>query len=65
MPERLRHYYYLNPLSSMVEAFRWSLLNTQHVRWDFVPTAAAMTALMFLIGAYTFKKMEQRFVDVI
>jgi lipopolysaccharide transport system permease protein len=65
VPERLRTYYQLNPLAPILEAFRWSLLH----RGDMQPTPLAYATLtsvaVFVIGLYSFKRMERKFADVI
>jgi lipopolysaccharide transport system permease protein len=65
VPARLQTYFYLNPLTGLLEAFRWSLLNRGDMRWGFIAYAAAMAVAMFIFGAVSFTKMEQKFADVI
>lgn len=56
----------LNPLTSMVEGFRWCLLGG---RTDFslrgLLVATAVTAVMLLSGLWYFRKTERQFADVI
>lgn len=65
VPASVRPYYFLNPLAGLLEAFRWSLLGHGQLQWQYVAYAAAVTAVTFVWGAYSFKRMEQRFADVI
>ncbi len=65
VPAHLRPYYFLNPLSGLLEAFRWSLLGTGGLRWEYVAYSAAFAVIAFLGGTMAFKQMEQRFADVI
>jgi lipopolysaccharide transport system permease protein len=65
VPERLRFWFYLNPVSSLLEAFRWSLLGRGQLNWGAVGYAAACVVFAFIFGAYSFKKMERKFADVI
>jgi lipopolysaccharide transport system permease protein len=65
VPERLRFWFYLNPLSGLLDAFRWSLLGRGQLDWAAVGYAAACVVVVFLFGIYSFKKMERRFADVI
>ena len=58
-------YFILNPLASLVEAFRWSLTGNSSVPWGYVIYASISSVLLFLLGAFTFKKMERKFADVI
>ena len=65
VPPHLRFVYFLNPLSGLLEAFRWSLLGTGHLNIAQVGYSAGVTVLVFLGGAFSFKKMERKFADVI
>jgi lipopolysaccharide transport system permease protein len=65
VPPRFQIIYLLNPLSTPLEAFRASLLGTDWppVRW--LIYAGVCAAAMFLLGAYSFKRMERQFADVV
>lgn len=65
VPTHLRGFYLLNPLSAPLEAFRASLLGTAWPGWTALAAAAAVSATFFLIGLYSFKRMERKFADVI
>ncbi|MCC6730591.1 MAG: ABC transporter permease [Chthonomonadales bacterium] len=65
VPERLRSVYLLNPLSGLLEAFRWSLLGTGHLRPAYVAYSAGFTLVVLAAGAFSFRRMERRFADVI
>lgn len=58
-------YFLLNPLASLMAAFRWSLLGRGEVDWPYVAFAAFLSVAIFVGGAFSFKKMEGRFADVI
>jgi lipopolysaccharide transport system permease protein len=60
-----RTVYLANPLSGLLEAFRWSLLGTTTPPWGSVIYASVCSVLLFVGGAFAFKKMERKFVDVI
>jgi lipopolysaccharide transport system permease protein len=57
--------YMLNPLASVIEIFRWSLLGQGQTPWNYFAYAAGLSVLLFIAGAFQFKKMERRFADVI
>ena len=57
--------YFLNPLAPLLEAFRWSLLGRGVVHWHFLIYAAVLSVLVFVAGAFHFKKSEREFADVI
>lgn len=58
-------YFIVNPLASLLEAFRWSVLGGNTVQWQYVIYSSVLALALFFIGAYAFKKMEKRFADVI
>jgi lipopolysaccharide transport system permease protein len=59
-------YLLLNPLASLLSAFRWSLLgNGALPEWGYILYAAVVAVLFFVGGALMFRKMERTFADVI
>ena len=65
VPAKWKTLYDLNPLSPLLEGFRWSLLNQGEVHWAFVAYGAAISIALAVVGAFSFKRMERRFADVI
>lgn len=65
IPAVYQPFYFLNPMAGLLEAFRWSLLGHEALPVAPVAWAAAASVLVFLGGAFAFKKMERRFADVI
>jgi lipopolysaccharide transport system permease protein len=65
VPERFQSVYFLNPLSGLLEAFRWSLLGRGQLQWGYLVYSIVFTCLVFVVGAFSFKKMERKFADVI
>jgi lipopolysaccharide transport system permease protein len=65
VPPSIKPFYYLNPLSPALEGFRWSLLNTSQPQWAYVGYSTAVSIMLLLGGAFSFKRMERRFADVI
>jgi lipopolysaccharide transport system permease protein len=60
-----RALYLANPLAAPLEAFRWSILAvTPPPAWP-LAYAAAAAVVVFVVGAYSFKRMERQFADVI
>ncbi len=65
VPSRYRLVFELNPLSSFLEAFRWSLLGDGTVAaWPILYTTA-LAVLVFGAGLWVFRRMERRFADVL
>ena len=65
VPDRWHAVFALNPLTGLLEAFRWSLLGVGTVSWALTGYAALVTLIVFLLGALAFKSMERKFADVI
>lgn len=65
VPESLRPFYVLNPLTGLLEAFRWSLVGHGTLAWGPVAYSAAVAVVVFLLGAMAFRRMERQFADVI
>ena len=67
LPARFHPYYMLNPLASLLEGLRWSLLGSSAATpdWNWAIYAALCAAGVFVWGAFGFKKMERKFADVI
>ncbi len=62
---RLLPLYYLNPMASLIQGFRWSLVGGTAPPVAFVVYSVCFTIVLFFAGAYLFGKMERRFADVI
>ena len=64
IPERWRGLYELNPMTGVVNGFRWALLGVgqidQSVWWS-----AIVVAVLLVTGLLYFKRMEDTFADVI
>jgi lipopolysaccharide transport system permease protein len=65
VPEEWRWLYSLNPMTGVVEGFRWALLGTEYAVGPIVLISSLVVALIFVGGLYYFKRMEDRFADVI
>ena len=65
LPGFWRIIYGLNPMVSVVEGFRWALLNKgQHPGWMFV-VSVAMVLILLISGAFYFRRMEKTFADIV
>jgi len=65
VPEHLRAFYHLNPLSGLLEAFRWSLLGSGVISPWALAYSSFVSIAMLGLGAFAFKRMERLFSDVI
>jgi lipopolysaccharide transport system permease protein len=65
VPERLRPWFELNPLTWALEAFRWSLLGqSAPPAWQLAALVAA-SIVVLVAGALVFESRERSFADVI
>ena len=65
VPEHLRVFFFCNPMASLLDAFRWSILGTGQIHAGALAASACMTVLIFIGGAFCFRKMERMFADLI
>jgi len=65
VPENWRWIYSLNPMTGVVEGFRWALLNTDYTVGPTVLISSVIVLLVFIGGLAYFKRMEDKFADVI
>jgi lipopolysaccharide transport system permease protein len=64
IPEKYRIIYSLNPIVGVIEGFRACFLGSV-MPWSYIWPGAIMSIVLFLSGAFYFKRMERVFVDVI
>jgi len=57
--------YGLNPMVSVVEGFRWSLLGLRALSLPTILVSTAIVAILLLSGIYYFKRMERTFADMV
>jgi lipopolysaccharide transport system permease protein len=65
VPEQYRFLFYLNPLTSLVEAFRWVLLGQgDFPKTGFLLMSFVVATLLWFAGAIAFRRMENTIADV-
>jgi len=57
--------YAVNPLTSVVEGFRWSLLGIQSLPWQVLAISAGVGVFIMITGLFYFRNMEKTFADEI
>ena len=62
--EPWRTVYGLNPMVGVIEGFRWALLGT-NPPGPMLAVSAVVACLVFVSGAYYFRRMERTFADVV
>ena len=65
VPESVRTFYLLNPLTGLLEAFRWSLVGNGTLDVRHIAYSAVVSLVVFVWGAIAFRRMERQFADVI
>jgi lipopolysaccharide transport system permease protein len=65
VPQQWRLLYSLNPMTGVVEGFRWALLGTNYAVGPMVLVSSLVVLVIFMLGLVYFNRMEDRFADVI
>jgi len=65
VPEKWRILYGLNPMSGVVEGFRWALLGKSDQDWTLVIVSSIVVLVLLAGGLVYFRQMEKRFADVV
>ncbi|TGL10778.1 ABC transporter permease [Leptospira meyeri] len=65
VPVKYLDLYMLNPISSNIEVFRYSLFGVLSIKWYHWGTGWLVTFLFLFLGMVTFNKVEKNFMDTI
>jgi lipopolysaccharide transport system permease protein len=65
IPEKWRLLYALNPMTGVVEGFRWALLGTETAPGPMLAVSSAIAVLVLVSGLFYFRRMERTFADQI
>jgi lipopolysaccharide transport system permease protein len=57
--------YALNPLTGVVEGFRWSLLGVHSLPWQLLAVSSLVAVILLVSGLVYFRNMERTFADEI
>jgi len=64
VPDQWRLAYALNPMVSVIDGFRWSLLGTTRMYWPGVVLGTVTSVILLATGVYYFKQTERIVADV-
>lgn len=64
-PERFRWILALNPLTGLIEAFRYALVPTYAVQWSHLGISLAVTAVVVVCSVSYFRRTEKAFADIV
>jgi lipopolysaccharide transport system permease protein len=66
VPEKWRLLYSFNPMTGVVEGFRWALLGTQQsAPASMIMVSAGISVLVLISGLFYFRRMERLFADMV
>ncbi|HSQ49865.1 MAG TPA: ABC transporter permease [Nitrospiraceae bacterium] len=65
VPESWRHWMGLNPMTSVVEGFRWAILGVEGIHVFTIVLSGIVASIVLASGLYYFRRMEQTFADVV
>jgi len=65
LPARWRVLYAVNPMSGVVEGFRWALLGTNTAPGPMVAVSAITAIVVLVAGAFYFRRVERTFADLV
>jgi lipopolysaccharide transport system permease protein len=65
-PDEWRLLFYLNPITGVIDGFRWALLSGKPELYESgLLVSGAVTVMLVIIGIFHFRKTEKTFADVI
>ena len=65
IPEKFRLFVILNPMSSIIETFRYSFLGVGNFSYSGLIYSLIFTIVIFVFGLLVFNKTEKNFMDVV
>jgi lipopolysaccharide transport system permease protein len=65
VPRDLRLLYALNPMTGVIDGFRWGLLGLPHPDFTAMAVSGAAVGVLLLGGLVYFKRTERTFVDIL
>ena len=65
IPERFRWLLALNPLTGLIEAFRYALVPTYAVQWSHLAISLPVTAVIVVCSVLYFRRTEKAFADIV
>ena len=65
VPEQYRWLYALNPMTGVVEGFRWALLGVDTAPGPMLAVSSTIAVLLLVSGLFYFRRMERTFADMV
>jgi lipopolysaccharide transport system permease protein len=64
IPQKWVYVYALNPMVGVIEGMRAAFLGTKAMPWDLIVIGAGVSLILFIYGAFYFRKMENTVADI-
>jgi lipopolysaccharide transport system permease protein len=65
VPPELQFIYQLNPMTGVIQGFRWALLGSGQAPGGVIYLSTGLVILYLIAGAYVFRRTERSIVDVL
>ena len=65
VPQRFQTLYALNPMTGVVEGFRWALLGTGQTPGAMTLVSSVVALVLLISGMFYFRRMERQFADMV
>jgi lipopolysaccharide transport system permease protein len=65
LPPKWRWFLVLNPLTGIIQNFRAALLGNQALDWKSLGVSTIITVCILTYAAYSFRRMEKQFADIV
>lgn len=65
VPSRFSLLFGLNPMTGVVEGFRWAVFGRGSPPWGLMGVSALVSMVLLVTGTFYFRRVEHRFADVI
>ena len=65
IPAKYELFYWLNPMTGVIEGFRYTLFGEAHIPKNLLLMSILISLILFISGILNFRRMEKEFADVI
>lgn len=65
VPSEYRFFYGLNPMATVIDGFRWSLLGMDTMHWPSAVVCSVLVVFGCVLGMIYFQRVQHQFADVI
>ncbi len=65
VPKKLKLFFLLNPITPIIEGFRYSFLGKGYFDYYLFAYSLLLTTIIFFLGLFLFNKAEKSFIDIV